>query len=226
MGEKNIAFLARHGAKHSIPPQSVPYGANIVAFEKLGIKRIISTNAVGSLKPDFKPSEFVFFDQYVNMTNGRADTFFDKNMVAHIGSAEPYCNELRRVDIKTAKGLGIKHHENGTIVVMGVLRSSTKAESRFFSRQGFDPIGMTQYQEMALAREKGICYIRIDLVTDYDVGLKGVKGIKPVSADEVGNVFSANIESVKKFILKVAPEIPDKQSCECSMALDGAVLSH
>jgi 5'-methylthioadenosine phosphorylase len=223
---RKVAFLARHGARHTISPQNVPYRANIAALKKLGVKRIISTNAVGSLNPDFKPGEFAFFDQYVNMTHGREDTFFDKNVVAHISSADPYCSELRGIGKETAEGLGIKHHDKGTIVVIKGPRFSTRAESRFFSSQGFDMIGMTQYPEVALAREQGMCYLGVGLVTDYDVGLEGVKGIKPVSADEVGKVFSANIENVKKFIMKAVPKIPEKQHCDCSKSLDGAILSH
>ncbi len=223
---RKVAFIPRHGKGHRIPPQKVPYRANITALKELGVKRIIATNAVGSLKPEYKPSEMVFIDQYVNMTNGREDTFFDKDVVAHVSSAEPYCEELRKLGVKTAERLGIKHHREGTIVVINGPRFSTKSESRFFSAQGFDIIGMTQYPEVALAREKEMCYFGIALVTDYDVGLEGRSEIKPVSAEEVGRIFNNNVKSVKELIHSLVPSIPEKQSCQCSKALDGAVLSH
>ncbi|MEM3839476.1 MAG: S-methyl-5'-thioadenosine phosphorylase [Candidatus Micrarchaeaceae archaeon] len=221
-----VAFLSRHGVGHRIPPHKVPYRANILALKNLGVKRIIATNAVGSLRPDFKPGEFVFIDQFVDMTHGRVDTFFDENIVAHISSADPYCSELRALGIKVAKGLKIKHHAKGTIVVINGPRFSTRAESKFFGSQGFDLIGMTQYPEVVLAREQGVCYLGISLVTDYDVGLEGRKDIKPVNADEVGAIFNKNVENVKKLIAKLVSEIPKDPSCNCGRSLDGAILSH
>ncbi len=223
---RGVAFLSRHGARHRIPPQNVPYRANIAALKGLGVKRIIATNAVGSLNPGFKPGEFAFFDQYVNMTHGRKDTFFDKDVVAHISSADPYCGELRALGVGTAERLGIKVHGDGTIVVINGPRFSTRAESMFFSRQGFDLINMTQYPEVALAREQSICYLGIGLVTDYDVGLEGRSEIAPVSAAEVGKIFNRNIENAKRLLLELIPEIPERRGCSCGSALDGAILSH
>lgn len=222
---RTVAFLSRHGPNHRLSPQNVPYRANIAALKELGIKRIIATSAVGSLNPTFKPGEFAFFDQYVNMTSGREDTFFDKDIVAHVSSADPYCDELRTLGAKIAKELGIEHHKDGTVVLIKGPRFSTRAESKFFSKQGFDMVGMTQYPEVALAREMGICYLGVGLVTDYDVGLEGREDIKPVSSDEISRVFNTNIDNVKKFIVGLVPKIPEKRSCSCSKALDGAILS-
>ncbi len=222
---RRVAFIPRHGKSHRIPPQRVPYRANIAALNEIGVKRIIATNAVGSLKPEFRPSEMVFLDQYVNMTHGRDDTFFDNDIVAHVSSAEPYCEELRGLGANMADKLGIKYHKSGTIVVINGPRFSTKAESRMFSAQGFDTIGMTQYPEVALAREKEMCYASIALVTDYDVGLEGRSDIKPVSAEEVGNIFNDNVKLVKELIRALVPSVPKERSCKCKNALDGATFS-
>jgi 5'-methylthioadenosine phosphorylase len=226
LGGKSVAFIPRHGSKHTIPPHKVPYRANVAALKECGITRIIASNAVGSLNPKFKPSEMAFFDQFVNMTQGRQDTFFDENVVAHISTAEPYCPQLRSAAIKAAEDLSIKHHKEGSIVVINGPRFSTKAESKFFSSQGFDMIGMTQYPEVSLAREMGICYLGVGLVTDYDAGLEGKSDIKPVTADEVVRIFNQNVKTVKQLIQELVPSIPEEHSCACAKALDGAIFSH
>jgi 5'-methylthioadenosine phosphorylase len=223
---KKVAFLPRHGSRHSIPPHKVPYRANIDAMAKLGVKRILATNAIGSLKEEYAPRDFVFFDQYVNLTNGRADTFFDEDKVAHISAAEPYCPELRGVASEASDRLGIRHHDAGTIVVINGPRFSTKAESRFFSAQGFDVIGMTQYPEATLAREREICYLGIGMVTDYDAGLDGKSEIKAVTAGEVAEVFAGNIENAKRLVSCIIGDIPAANKCSCQNALLGAVMGH
>jgi 5'-methylthioadenosine phosphorylase len=221
----SVAFIARHGDRHTLPPHRVPYKANIEAFRRLGVERIISTNAVGSLVPRYKPGDFVFFDQFVNMTQGRDDTFFHTAPVTHVSSAEPYCSELTRIATEVSSGLNIKLHRSGTVVVINGPRFSSKAESKFFRNQGFHVINMTQYPEVMLARERRMCYFGIGIVTDYDVGLEGNKLIKPVSAEDVIRTFSKNIEKAKRLILKTVPRIPDKRSCGCANSLDGAVMS-
>ncbi len=219
---RKVAFMPRHGSGHSIPPHKVPYRANIQALADLGVKRIIATGAVGSLNPDYKVGTIAAFSQFVNNTNGRNDTFFDET-VAHVSMADPYCNEMRRIAAGVAKGKGREFKEDATVVVVNGPRFSTKAESVFFSKQGFDLINMTQYPEAALARERCICYLGLGIVTDYDAGLEGREDIRPVSNKEVLETFSMNVGKVKDLILSIIRETPDSRSCECGRALDSAM---
>lgn len=215
---KEVAFIARHGIKHTIPPHKVPYLANIFAMKKLGVSRIISVNAVGSLKPGIKPGDFVINDQFINFTR-RRDTFYDKRVV-HISTAEPYCPLLRKLAIGTAKFLGYPCHSKGTILIIEGPRFSTKAESKFFSEIA-DVINMTQYPEVVLARELELCFLGISLVTDYDAGLFWKK---PVSIEDILKVFRQNEEKVKQFLFELIPKIPHTRKCLCSRALKDAIL--
>ncbi len=221
----DVAFLPRHGTKHNIPPHKVPYRANILAFEELGVNRIIATNAVGSLKSNYIPGDFVLFDQFVNMTNGRHDTFFDEDKVAHVSMAEPYCSDLRTIAAVELSKMNIRYHENGSVIVINGPRFSSKAESRFFSSQGFDVINMTQYPEAALAREKGMCYLGIGIVTDYDAGLEGNPQIKAVTAEEVNRVFGKSIAEAKSLINNIVPTSSKAVNCNCKNSLIGAVVT-
>lgn len=216
IGSTEVAFIARHGARHTIPPHRVPYKANIEALAGLGVERIISTNAVGSLNAAYRPGELALFDQFINATHGRDDTFFHGPRVTHVSLADPYCGELRGV----AANRGIEH-ESGTVVVVDGPRFSTRAESRRYSSYA-DMINMTQYPEAALAREKGICYLGIAMVTDYDAGLEGRQDVKPVSYDEVGRMFASNIERLKALISDIVRDVPETRSCACKDALKGA----
>ena len=218
---RGVAFLPRHGSRHSIPPHKVPYRANIQALYDLGIRRIIATNATGSLNPKFRVGQIVAFDQFANFTNGRIDTFFDDS-VAHVGMAEPYCNELRSIATKAARGKSLAYRDRGSVLVVNGPRFSTRAESLFFSRQGFDLINMTQYPEAALARERCMCYLALGIVTDYDVGLVGRKEIKPVSHSEVVATFAKNIGNVKWLVGEMVKNIPEARKCSCARALEGA----
>ncbi|MDE1824445.1 MAG: S-methyl-5'-thioadenosine phosphorylase [Candidatus Micrarchaeota archaeon] len=222
MSGRDVAFLPRHGTMHTIPPHKVPYRANIDSMSKLGVERILATNAVGSLKEDYRPGELVLFDQFFNATNGRSDTFYDKDIVAHMSIAEPYCPELRSVAAEALDKLGYPYHKAGTVVVINGPRFSTKSESRFFARQGFETINMTQYPEVVLAREKGICYLGIGLVTDYDVGLEGTS-IRPVTAEQVMKTFAENVEKAKRLVSELVPMIPKNRGCNCSRSMDGAI---
>lgn len=224
LGARSVAFIPRHGASHTIPPHKVPYRANIQALADLGVKRIIATGAMGSLTRDYAPGDFVFLDQFVNMAHGRQDTFYDEDRVVHVSPAYPYCPELRKLAISTARSMGIRYHETGTIVVINGPRYSTKAESRFFAGQGFQVINMTQYPEAMLARERELCYLGIGIVTDYDAGLEGEPGIKPVESREVTRVFGKSVERVKQLIESMVPRIPDKRGCACGSALSGAAV--
>lgn len=222
----NVAFLPRHAKKHTIPPHKVPYRANIEALRKLGVKRIIATNAVGSLKPEYKPGFIALFDQFVNATNGRPDTFFDEGEVVHISSAEPYCPQLRSIAFDVGLKAGIAMHQSGTVVVINGPRFSTKAESRTFAAQGHHMVNMTQYPEIVLARERQMCYLGIALITDYDAGLEERMDIKPVTNAEVVKIFGENVDKAKRIITDVVKSVPKDRTCSCSKSLEGAVMTH
>jgi 5'-methylthioadenosine phosphorylase len=224
IGDKKVAFLPRHGAKHTIAPHKVPYRANISAFESLGVKRIIATGACGSLNPDFVIGQIVIFDQFVNFTHGRDDTFFDRDVVAHVSTADPYCPGLRANSSELATQLEIGHKDRGTVVVINGPRFSTKAESMFFSKQGFDAINMTQYPEAALAKEKGMCYLGIGIITDYDAGVIEDGTVEPVQYEEVLKIFSANVDKVKNLVKETIKAVPKERKCNCGSALDGAMI--
>lgn len=212
---KRIAFLPRHGKKHHLPPHMVPYKANIYAMKQLGVTRIIGPTASGSLRPDVKPGDFVICDQFVDRTWGRKDTYFDGPETRHISAAHPYCPELRKIAVETGKSLGITTHEKGTVVVIQGPRFSTVSESRWFSKMGWDVINMTQYPECYLAREQGICYVNIALITDFDAGLEGNENIQPVSEEEVLRVFDENNEKVKKMLFEIIKRIDLKIDRKC-----------
>ena len=221
---KKVAFVPRHGRRHSLPPHKVPYKANIEALRKLGVERIISVAAIGSLNKHYAPGDLVIFDQYANMTSGRDDTFFHSGKAVHISQAEPYCKEMRALASASASSAGLKFHDSGSVVVINGPRFSTKAESKFYGSQGFDTINMTQYPEVTLAREREICYLGIGIVTDYDVGLEAESGIKPVSAKEVSETFAKNIDKVKKLTVEIISRLPEKRTCECAAALSSAMM--
>lgn len=229
VGDRRVAFLARHGAGHVLPPHRVNFRANVWAMRELGVRRILAPCAVGSLQPHVKPGDFVVLDQLVDRTWGRPDTYFDGHVVNHVSFADPYCPELRRVanDVGVAlHGAGARAiHERGTVVVIQGPRFSTRAESRWFGSQGWEVVGMTQYPEAFLARELGICYSGIALVTDYDAGLEGEDGIEPVTMDEVFRVMRENVDHVRTLLLEAIPAIPPEPSCSCRAALEQGPLA-
>lgn len=231
---KKIAFLPRHGKRHQYPPHKIPYRANLYAFKMLGVSSVIAPIAAGSLQAPIKPGDFVALDQFVNKTFGREDTFFEgsqtKNKfssakVVYVSSADPYCADLRKIAINSAKKLNIRIHLKGTVVVINGPRFASRAESQYYQRQGWDVINMTQYPECILAKELEMCYLGIALITDYDAGLKGQKDIKPVNTDEVIKVFQNNNERVKKLIFEIIKKIPQDSICDCHRALKDAVVS-
>lgn len=233
IAKRRVAFLPRHGADHKLPPHKIPYKANLWAFKKMGVKRIISPAAVGSLNKFIKPGDFVICDQFVNWNCNRDGTFYHGQLVdgvkkservAHFSCADPYCKELRRVAIKSCEKLDIPNHQTGTVVIIQGPRFSTRAESRFFSNQGWDIINMTIYPEVILARELGICYCNIGLVTDYDVGLVDNKNIKPVTTKEIIKVFNQNNQKVKELIFEMIVNIPKERKCGCDGFLEEAVV--
>jgi 5'-methylthioadenosine phosphorylase len=225
VGERSVAFIPRHGRKHSLPPAAINYRANLWALHSLGVTRVIGPNASGSLQPGIKPGDFVVSDQFVDRTHGRADTFFDSGpKVVHVSTAHPYCPVLREVTVKAGAEEGVTLHERGTIVVIQGPRFATRAESKSFSSSGWDVVNMTQYPEVALARELEMCYVSISLITDYDSGLEGHPDVKPVSAEDVVRVFAANNKQLRDLILRMIPLIPAERDCPCATALKGAVI--
>lgn len=207
IGNNRVAFMPRHGRNHSIAPHKVNYRANVWAMKEIGCKTVISPCASGSLQTRVKPGDIVFCDQYVDWTNGRQDTFFETGEIKHVSAAEPYCPKLRQIAIESAKELGYSYHDKGTIVVIQGPRFSTKSESAFFTKQGWEVINMTQYPEVHLVKELGMRSLNISLITDYDAGLVG--DCKPVSHEEVMKVFSDNISKLQKLLFKIVEKIED-----------------
>ncbi len=212
---KRVAFLPRHGKQHQYPPHIINYRANLWAMKSLGVKQIIGPCAAGSLQADVRPGEFVVVDQFVNRTWGRKDTFFEGPVTRHLPAAEPYCARMRKAAIAGAKKVGITVHETGTVVVIQGPRFSTKSESREFSKNGWEVINMTQYPEGWLARELGICYVNIALITDYDVGLEGNPEIKPVTHEEVLKVFDTNNDKLRNLLFTMIENLTDDPECSC-----------
>ncbi|MFC1727676.1 S-methyl-5'-thioadenosine phosphorylase [Patescibacteria group bacterium] len=219
---RQVAFLPRHHKDHHLPPHQINYRANIWALKQLGVSRILTSHAVGSLQKDVKPGDFMVLDQFVDRTKGRVDTFYDGQIVTHVSTAFPYCPQLRRLTVKSLKNLGISYHPRGTVVVIQGPRFSTAAESVWFTQMGWQVVNMTEYPEIALAREKEICYCAIAIVTDYDAGLIVSTKTEPVSLEEVIRVFKKNVTQAKKLILKMIADWPRKTSCSCQASLTGA----
>lgn len=215
VGGRRVAFVARHGVRHEYPAHKVNYRANLWAMRRLGVRRVLAPCSVGSLQPELKPGEFVVCDQLVDRTRGRGDTYFDGPVLNCVSFADPYCDELRLAVTEAAAAEGVTAHPEGTVVVIQGPRFSTRAESRWFSGQGWHVVNMTQYPEAVLARELGICYSGVALITDYDVGLAGIAGIRPVTFEEVLRVLGENIDKVQGLLKRAIPAIPEKRACSC-----------
>ena len=224
VGGRRVAFLPRHGPNHEVSAPFVNYRANVWAMHELGVRRIIGPSAVGSLRPDLHPGDLVICDQFFDRTNGRADTYYPGPDVVHVSVADPYCPELRQLSGRIAEQQSLRFSPSGTVVVVQGPRFSTRAESRWYSRMGWDIVGMTQYPEVSLARELEMCYLNLCLVTDYDVGLEGVPEVSAVQAHEVMRVLAENIVRVRDLLAAMIPIIPAEASCNCQRSLEGARL--
>lgn len=216
---RRVAFLPRHGRGHELPPHRIPYRANLWAMRELGVRCIFAPCAAGSLQPRVKPGDFVVCDQFVDRTSGRAGTFFDGPVVVHISMADPYCPRLRRILIEEAGKLGITVHDTGTVVTIEGPRFSTRSESRWFSQAGWEVISMTQYPEVVLARELGLCYANVSLITDYDAGLEGDPSVKAVTHEAVLEVFKANNDKVITLMRAAVRRTSDDPTCACHSAV-------
>lgn len=224
VGGRSVAFLPRHEMHHETPPHRVNYRANVWAMRELGVRRIIGPCAVGSLQPHIRPGQFVLCDQLVDRTSGRADTFFDGGVVGHTSFADPYCPDLRATLAGAAGETGVSAHTSGTVVVVQGPRFSTRAESAWFRSAGWDVVNMTQYPESYLARELGMCYAAVALVTDYDSGLEGVDGIEPVTIEEVFRVLDENVDRTRRLLFAAIPRLASDPDCACASALSGGPL--
>lgn len=214
---RKIAFMPRHGKKHIIPPHLINYKANIWAFKQIGVSRIIAPSAVGSLREELAPGDFVLPSQFIDFTKSRQTTFSEIGKVIHISVAEPFCPELHSAILGAAKSQNIKMHTDRTYVCIEGPRFSTKSESKFFRNMGADIIGMTLVPECQLAREAQICYASISTVTDYDVWAE-----KPVTAKEVLQTLTKNVQNTKRLLTSVVDQVPHQRRCHCAKALDEA----
>ena len=211
---RKIAFLPRHGKKHTIPPHMINFKANIWAFKELGITRIIAPSAVGSLKEEFEPGHFALPTQFLDFTKSRNGSFSEDGRVIHISVADPFCLELQSSILQVTENQDMKIHKDCTYVCIEGPRFSTKAESKFYRTTGAEIIGMTLVPECQLAREAQICYASISTVTDYDVWAE-----KPVTAKEVLETLSKNVERTKKILTELIDKIPKTRNCSCEKAL-------
>ncbi|HUP87554.1 MAG TPA: S-methyl-5'-thioadenosine phosphorylase [Acidimicrobiales bacterium] len=224
VADRRVAFLPRHGAHHELPPHRVDFRANVWALHSLGVTRVIGPCAAGSLRSDRRPGEVVVLDQLVDRTSGRSrDTFFDGGVAGHVSFSDPYCGELAPFAVAAARSSGVTVHDGGTVVVVPGPRFSTRAESAYFARQGWDVINMTQYPEAYLCRELGLCYCGMALVTDFD----NLPGESPVRMDEVFRVLRSNVDRTRSLLFELIPRIPAQRtpsSCACASALDQGPL--
>lgn len=206
----SVCFVPRHGRKHNILPSEIPHQANMWALKSLGVETIVSVSAVGSLQEELAPSHFVFPDQFVDETKLRKATFFGNGAVAHVPMAHPFCMEYSKFMFDHAKKLGITSHLNGTYVCMEGPGFSTKAESEYHRKMGYSIIGMTVATETKVAREAGMHYTPVSLVTDYDCWKEG----EEVDQTRVLETLHKNIENIRRLLVKVIPELKNVK-CNC-----------
>ena len=220
---KRIAFLARHGIGHHITPTEVPYRANIFALKSLGIQRIISISACGSLNEELAPGHIVVPDQIYDNTHARARTFFGEGLVAHISVAEPFCPDMSNQLEAAVRSAGGVVHRGGTFITIEGPRFSTKAESNTYRSWGMSIIGMTASPEAFLAREAEICYATMAHVTDYDVWHVSEA---PVTVDKVIQILNKNTALAQEAVRKLAKNLKPERRCDCKHALSTALITH
>jgi 5'-methylthioadenosine phosphorylase len=219
---RKVAFMPRHGRNHTVPPHMINYRANLWAFKSMGVTRVLAPCAAGSLSKDVHPGDFVVCHQFVDRTRHRQDTYYDGPETTHVSLADPYCPELRAVAIEAGIAQGLTIHSAGTMLVIEGPRFSTRAESAFHSAQGWTAVSMTQYPEVALARELEMCFAGIALITDYDAG---VTGAEAVSVALVLKVFKESNAKLKELLIGLVGAIPFDRSCSCGNALAHATIN-
>ncbi|MFA6078524.1 MAG: S-methyl-5'-thioadenosine phosphorylase [Candidatus Omnitrophota bacterium] len=219
---KDVVFLTRHGKGHSISPSEVNYCANIYGMKKLGVERIISVSACGSLKKELKPLDIVIPDQFVDRTSqARRMTFFREGIVAHIQFAEPVCGDLAKSLYDAGRKTGITMHLGGTYINMEGPQFSTKAESQLYRSWGMDIIGMTNMGEARLAREAEICYATLGCITDYDCCYSE----ESVSIELIISNLLKNVEASKEILKTVLRNMDDQKKCSCQTALKDSIIT-
>lgn len=211
-----VAFLPRHGEEHAIPPHKVPYKANLSALKSIGVRHVIATCVVGSLRKEIEPGTFVVPDQFINFTWGRDDTYEVDRQLVHLQMAEPYCEHVRNIIAREVKAMNVDHRTKGTVVVIQGPRFSTIAESKMFALWGGDIVNMTQYPECYFARELGMCYGTVATVTDYDVGVPSPVSMRTESMDAVLKVFHRNTEATLSLIQRLAGASEEITDCACA----------
>jgi len=217
-----VAFLARHGRGHRISPSELNFRANIFGMKKLGVERIISLSAVGSLKEEHRPLDFVVPDQFFDRTRGRISTFFGEGLVAHVSFADPVCGQLAAVAASACKASGVNVKQGGTYLCMEGPAFSTKAESNIYRSWNMDVIGMTNLQEAKLAREAEICYTTIAMVTDYDCWHEDHDA---VTVTDIIRVLTQNAENACKVVAAAVKSMPAQRECKCGAALAHALIT-
>ena len=222
LGGIEMVFLPRHGRGHRFLPTEVNYRANIYGMKKLGVDRVISVSAVGSMKEEIEPGHIVIPDQFYDLTKHRKSTFFGDGVVAHVGFADPVCHDLFGVLADAGKKAGATVHKGGTYICMEGPQFSTRAESRIYRKWGVDVIGMTNATEAKLAREAEICYATLALSTDYDCWHETEED---VTVEAVIAVLMKNVETAKKIIKEAVTMMPAKKGCRCSEALKNAIMT-
>jgi 5'-methylthioadenosine phosphorylase len=223
LGGVRMVFLPRHGRGHRISPSEINFRANIWGMKKLGVTRILSVSAVGSMREDIAPGHFVVIDQFFDRTRHRADTFFEGGVVAHVMFADPVCADLRRTLLDAGRNLKLVVHDGGTYINMEGPQFSTRAESKIYRKWGVDVIGMTNLQEAKLAREAEICYATIAMATDYDCWHEAHDA---VTVEAVIAVMNKNIGNAKHLIAEAVPNLlPQGTACACGSALKHAIMT-
>ena len=216
IGGYAVVFLPRHGSKHSIPPHKVPYKANLVAMRDLGVTHVVATCIAGSLKQEIQPGDLVVPDQFVNLTWGRDDSFGQDGEFLHLPMSEPYCVKMRKMVLGVAQSRGYRVHPKGTVAVVQGPRFSTRAESEWYIRNGWDLVNMTQYPECYFARELGLCYSVCAAITDYDVGVPSSLSMDPSNLDRVLGIFQENIRRTKDLLLNLPSALAGGWECGCA----------
>lgn len=219
---RKVAFLARHGRGHRILPTELNFRANILGMKQLGVERILSVSAVGSLKEEHKPTDFVIPDQFIDRTFHRTSTFFGEGVVAHVGFGDPVCQDVACVIGKSCKEVGVVGKLGGTYVCMEGPQFSTRAESNLYRSWGADLIGMTNLQEAKLSREAEICYATMAMVTDYDCWYVGHD---EVSVEQVIKVLTTNADNAARVVKKAVALMPKDRKCKCGTALQYAIMT-
>jgi 5'-methylthioadenosine phosphorylase len=226
LGGRRVAFLPRHGRKHHLPPHRINYRANIWALSSVGARQVLGPCAVGGLRREYGPGTLLVPDQLVDRTKSRAQTYFDGEPlpdgsvpnVVHLTFADPYCEAGRQASLAAAREHGWDAVDGGTLCVVEGPRFSTRAESRWHAAQGWSVVGMTGHPEAVLARELGLCYSSLTLVTDLDAGAETGEG---VSHEEVLRVFGENVGRLREVLFGAVAKLPEKRDCECAQALGG-----